>query len=142
MKILGLVAIAALVLTACGQASGATTGPTTVKATLKEMTITVDKTAVPAGTVTFHVTNVGTVTHELVLLKTDLPYDQLPPDPDEAGKVLEDEGQTIVHIGETEDMEPGTTKDFTVDVTAGKYVLLCNEVGHYAGGMRLAFNVQ
>jgi uncharacterized cupredoxin-like copper-binding protein len=148
MKRILAAATAVLLLAACGAAQTATpksaaSGATTVSATLTDdFKITIDKATVPAGKVTFDVKNAGKVTHEVVLLKTDLRYDQLPVDPAAPGKILEDEGQTIVHIGETDDMDPGTTKTFSADLTPGKYVLTCNQLGHYAGGMRIPFTVQ
>ena len=45
-------------------------------------------------------------------------------------------------VGETDDMAAGTTKDLTVNLPAGHYVLLCNLPGHYMGGMRVGFTVR
>lgn len=149
-----LAAIAATILVAACGSAAATNSTTsnstaakstgsTVNATLQDdFKIVVDKTTLPAGSVTFHVTNAGKVPHELVLLKTDLAYDRLPPDPDEAGKIVEDNGSSIIHVDETDNMDGGGTKNFTVDLAAGKYVLVCDEPGHYASGMRLPFIVQ
>ncbi|MBU6424403.1 MAG: hypothetical protein KGQ88_10240, partial [Chloroflexi bacterium] len=105
-----------LLFVACGSAqaaqkpagNGTTTASsagTVVNVTLSDdMRIVADRSSVPAGTVTFHVTNTGKLTHEAVLLKTDIAYDQLPANPQKAGKIVEDNGSTITHIGETDDM--------------------------------------
>ena len=51
------------------------------------MTMTVDPASVPAGKVKFVVKNTGTIEHEVIVLKTDTPYDQLAINAD--GKVSE-----------------------------------------------------
>ena len=87
-----------------------------------------------AGSVRVTAPNVGKVVHELVLVKTD-------EDPGsfkvENGKVdeqaLEDAGATIP--GEIADVPPGETKSKTIDLTAGKYAMICNVAGHYQRGM-------
>ena len=56
-----------------------------------------------------------------------------------------EEGAGVTLIGEVEDVAVGTTKTVTLDLAAGKYVLLCNIVEedevHYRLGMRTAFEV-
>ena len=44
-------------------------------------------------------------------------------------------------IGEVEEVEPGKSKRFTVTVKAGKYLLLCNQPGHFKAGQRTRFTV-
>jgi len=44
-------------------------------------------------------------------------------------------------VGEAPDIEAGATKSVTLDLKAGKYVLLCNLPGHFAGGMWTTFTV-
>ena len=112
------------------------------------MTLTLSPATVPAGDVTFVVKNNGTIVHEAVVLKTDVPFDQLPityggdpPAPVATGgnKVSED-----ANIGETgdPDLKPGGTRTFTIkNMTAGHYAIVCNLANHYAMGMRAAFTV-
>jgi uncharacterized cupredoxin-like copper-binding protein len=122
-------------------------GTETVTAVMSEFELTLDRTAAPAGTVRFVAPNEGEDVHELVLLKTDLAPEALPLD--DAGDV-DEEGVGVEAIGEVEDVAPGDTGEFTVDVTAGKYVLICNismlegetVEHHYALGMRAAFTVE
>lgn len=139
LKLLAMLAIAAAFASGC--AAGAASGPAqaqagTVKATLTDMKIAVDRNAIPAGPVTFVVKNAGAVAHELVVLKTDVAQDKLSADADEAGKVDE-----TGNVGETGDMAAGGSTTFTVTLSPGHYVLVCNEVGHYASGMHMAFTV-
>lgn len=90
--------------------------------------------SVPAGKVTFTLTNEGKKPHEMVVLKTDTPLDQLAVGTD--NKVSED--TTKGEIGET---PIGKVATVTLDLPAGNYVLVCNIEKHYAMGMRAAFTV-
>ncbi len=98
------------------------------------MYLTPDTTSVPAGPVTFTMHNAGTVEHEMVVLKTDTPADQLTVGSDD--KVSEDDS-----VGEVSETEAGDTGTLTVDLEPGKYVLVCNIAKHYGKGMYAAFTV-
>jgi len=111
-------------------------GTATVNAVLSDMHISVDRQSIPAGTVNFLVSNRGTVTHELVVLRTSLPADTIPADMGEPGKVSE-----LWNIAETGDIAAGRFTGFAVVLPVGNYVLICNEPGHYLAGMRVAFTV-
>ena len=124
-----------LLLAACGGA-GAANG-TTVNAKLTDSTILIDQATVPSGKITFQVKNTGTMVHEVVVLKTDLPADKISPDPSEPGKMLEDGSK-----GESGDLNVGEAKTFTLDLEPGNYVLLCNQTGHYLLGMHIPFVVK
>ena len=135
--------------------AAASPSPGTVDATLNDtqgvqgpMSITTDTDTAPAGDVTFVVKNAGTIEHEMIVLKTDIPFDQLPvadagdpPVPVSTGANKVDETD---NVGETGDpnLQPGETRTFTITGMApGKYVLLCNLEGHYQMGMRAPFTV-
>ena len=45
------------------------------------------------------------------------------------------------NVGETGDMRIGESKTFTVTLSAGRYLLMCNEIGHYGSGIHMAFTV-
>jgi len=112
------------------------------------MSFAVDKTSAPAGDVTFVVANDGTIDHELVVLKTDTAFDQIPVnaagDPPAvvatgANKILEDN-----NVGETgePDVAKGDTRTFTIkNMQPGNYVLVCNLAAHYQMGLRAPFTV-
>jgi uncharacterized cupredoxin-like copper-binding protein len=111
--------------------------PTVVRATLADsMRVTLDRYTVPAGKVLFLVTDAGTLTHELVVLKTDVAADMLSLNPDVPGKVVED-----LHMGETGDIEGGRFNGLELTLGPGHYVILCNELGHYMAGMHVDFTV-
>ncbi|MFY9269095.1 MAG: HmuY family protein [Candidatus Manganitrophaceae bacterium] len=106
-----------------------------VSVELKEWSITPDKATLAAGgNVTFKAKNTGTVAHELVILKTDLPVDALTV----VDKKVEEEKVGTV-INEIAEFAPGTEKEITLDLPAGSYVLFCNVEEHYQNGMRVAF---
>jgi uncharacterized cupredoxin-like copper-binding protein len=109
------------------------------------MTLTVTPASAKAGKVKFVVKNAGTIVHELIVLKTTTPFDQLPvadagdpPAPVTAGanKVSE-----ATKAGETGDVAKGKTKSVTLTLKKGTYALVCNIAQHYGLGMRAAFSV-
>jgi len=109
----------------------------TVNATLTDSRIVLDQATVPSGKITFQVTNAGTMTHEVVVLKTDVAADKIAPNPDEPGKMSEEGSQ-----GESGDLDPNTKMSFTLDLAPGNYVLICNQPAHYLLGMHIAFTVK
>lgn len=131
-----LLIAAALVAGACGgQAS--TAAATTITATMTDQAVALTVPSVSAGTVTFKVVNSGTVVHSLVLIKTDTPQDKMPADAKDPSKIQET-GSVLA----TGQIQAGQSKEFTRDLAAGKYVIVCNEPAHYLVGMHTEFSVQ
>jgi uncharacterized cupredoxin-like copper-binding protein len=97
--------------------------------------LTVDPLSVKAGKVTFTFKNTGNRQHEMIVLKTDTPVDQLVIGTD--NKVSED-----ASVGEISETDAGKTIVKTFDLQAGKYVLVCNLEKHYAQGMKSTFTVK
>ena len=91
-----------------------------------------DVDTVPAGTVTFNVTNGSKdIVHEMILSPlpadgTALPYvaADYKVDEDAAG-----------HLGEVSELDPGKGGSLTVDLKPGKYILFCNLPAHFMNGM-------
>jgi uncharacterized cupredoxin-like copper-binding protein len=134
-----LMVVALLVTTAL---TGCASGPSKVDVSLTTYVITLSTDSVKAGDVVFHVTNDATdLVHEFVIFKTDLPEDQLPLT---AENIVDEEGTGITFINEVEDVEQGTSKDLTVTLEPGRYVLICNtaENNHYTHGMHIVFTVK
>lgn len=102
---------------------------------ISHMYMNLDTTTVPAGPVTFTVTNEGVKTHEFVVLQTDTQASGFPIVSFEGEKDRIDEDADGENLGETGDMEAGTTKTLTIDLAAGHYALICNLAGHYRMGM-------
>ena len=118
-----------------------------VNVTLREFSVTVDQSTVPNGSVTFHVTNAGTVPHEFLVIKTDLAPESLPT---ETNGSYKENGSGTSLLDEIDEVAPGQSKDLTISLDNAKYVLICNMVhveangtedSHYARGMRTAFRV-
>jgi uncharacterized cupredoxin-like copper-binding protein len=138
-----LAAIPVLALVACGN-STPTTAPSTTASTpaggavnveVKEYAISATPATLAAGSITFNVKNSGKITHEFVVLQSDLAPDQLP------AKDHEVEEDKLTSPGELEDIAAGSTASKTFTLAAGKYVLICNIATHYENGMRAAFTV-
>jgi uncharacterized cupredoxin-like copper-binding protein len=85
---------------------------------------------VKAGSLTINAENVGKMTHELVLAKTNHDPAKLPTANN--GEVDE---EALDVVDEAADVPPGETGSFTADLEPGSYVMICNLPGHYAAGM-------
>jgi uncharacterized cupredoxin-like copper-binding protein len=88
---------------------------------------------VKAGKVTFDVTNVSKngEEHEFLVAKTDLGPSQLPMT--QAGARVDE--SKLAGLEELGDLEPGVSRQLTLDLTPVKYLLFCNEEGHFTAGM-------
>ena len=139
------VLIAATALAACGSSSSTDTTASTaatsmddsssstkVDVVLNEMNVMAMPGEAKAGDVTFDVKNEGAAEHNLVVIKTD--------------KMASDLGQgaeasEVGKVGKVDSLAAGQSKDLTLNLAAGHYVLICNVPGHYAAGMYQDFNV-
>lgn len=103
------------------------------------MRVLADRADVPAGTVSLRVADVGSLVHELVVLPL--------PDGQEVGRrVIGADGRVAERgtpgeasrtcgPGTGNGIEPGAIGWVTLTLRPGNYELVCNEPGHYAGGM-------
>ena len=133
------VAAAGALVAGCGtSSSNASSSPNTVTATEREWKIQADHKTIKAGDITFTVTNKGTINHELLVIRTDLPLGGIPIGAD--GKFNEDDPKAT-NVGESGEYEVGLTKTFKVKLAPGKYQLVCNIPNHYKNGMHIAFTV-
>jgi len=96
--------------------------------------LTATPASVKAGQTTIAFKNLGTKVHEVVVLKTDTPADKLKVGADRT--VSED-----ASVGEDSETAPGKAKTTTINLTPGRYILVCNIEGHYQKGMFTAFTV-
>lgn len=103
------------------------------------MSIAVDKVSVPAGKVTFDVTNVSKETiHEMLIspiagLDVTLPFS--------AAENRVDE-EASGDLGEVSELEPGKSGSLTLELKPGLYVLFCNIPGHFNAGMWTTIEVK
>jgi len=112
-----------------------------VAVNLQQWSITPTTTSVPAGAITFSVTNAGTIPHEFVVLSTDTLAADFPIGSFEGEPNRIDEDKVGTNVGETGDMQPNTTKSITIDLNPGHYAFVCNLPAHYGLGMRVDFTV-
>ena len=103
------------------------------------MRLSLDRSTVAAGQVTFLAVNAGNINHELVVLP--LPTDQIVGTRsigadgkiDEAGSL--GEASKSCAAGSGSGIAPGASSWVTVTLPAGRYEVVCNLAGHYASGM-------
>lgn len=126
-----LALVAALTLLAgCGPGNG-------VGIQYNGYTIQPSRATAKAGDVVFSIANQnGQVMHELLIVRTDTPADQLRLGSDSK---VDLSGLTIA--GQVDQVELGQSATLTAHLTPGHYVLLCNMVGHYQLGMHADFTV-
>ena len=121
-----------------GAVQGASSsGSRQVQVTEKDFGIALDAPSAARGDVAFHVTNEGPSTHEFVVFKTDAAPDALPVDDNKVDEVA----QEVTHIDEIEDIGASESKDLSVSLDPGNYVLICNLPAHYGLGMHAALHV-
>lgn len=111
---------------------------TTVQVTESSYNIELSTASVPAGDVTFEVSNAASdMPHELLVIRTDTQADSLPTD--DSGNLMEDQ---LDIVGKAEDIAAGSSKTINVTLEPGHYVLVCNLPGHYSQGMHVDFTVE
>jgi uncharacterized cupredoxin-like copper-binding protein len=136
LRLQGLgVACAAAVLTvtvaACGgQTSAGSASAPTVNISERDFAITAPH-VLEAGPVHLVVTNKGPVSHELILVRA--PHGRLPLRGD--GFTVDEDALKAQIVTTFEPDGPGSTRSQDVELTPGRYVLLCNMAGHYMSGM-------
>lgn len=106
----------------------------TVKVTMDEFSLKPSPKSISAGKVTFNVRNAGSDRHELIVIKTSKAASKLP----QSGGRASEKGR----VGDSGVFAGGRSKKLTVTLKKGRYVLVCNLPGHYAGGMRADFTVK
>lgn len=129
----------ALLLVACSSSTPSTTGPSgpVFDVELKDFKVVPSSGSAPAGLLTIDVSNTGPTTHEFVVVRTDLPPDDLPIGAD--GLSVDEDG--LEPVDEIEGIEDGTSGQVTVRLEPGRYVFFCNFEGHYLAGMNAGLQV-
>jgi uncharacterized cupredoxin-like copper-binding protein len=103
------------------------------------MSIKTDVFAVPAGLVTFRVSNASDhMVHEMLVVPVSSMTKPLPYN-DKDNRVDE---ESAGDLGEVAELEPGKSGELTIELKSGLYMLLCNIPGHYAAGMWKVIAVQ
>ena len=103
------------------------------------MSIEIDQKSVPAGKVTFEVTNASKETiHEMLVAPVADESSILPFVENENRADEEKTGD----LGEVSELEPEKSGDLTVEMKPGLYILYCNVPGHYMAGMCTTLKVE
>jgi uncharacterized cupredoxin-like copper-binding protein len=137
----GALLLAAIVAVAVAYALKGSSGPAgDVQATTVNFKILMP-TSLTAGKHTIGLTNNGSVPHEVVMFKTDLPANALPL---KAGGDVDEESPLLTSVADSgEPLKPGGTESFKTDsLSPGHYVAVCNLPGHYGLGMKLNVTVR
>ncbi len=111
---------------------GASAKRSPVQVTLREWRLTTSRKSVGAGRVTLVIRNAGRVPHRLVVLRGNRAVSQLAV---RGGKVSENGLVAAITV------RPGQVVRLTLRLVRGRYVLLCNEKGHYERGLAAALRV-
>lgn len=123
---------AILVFAGCGG-----DGTLQVDVALSEWSITTSTAEIQESNLELSITNDGTQPHELVVIKSDLPPGMLPVQ--DGSIVLE----RVNVVDSVEPVQPGEAQELSLDISPGKYLLVCNltqqtDAGpesHYQNGM-------
>jgi uncharacterized cupredoxin-like copper-binding protein len=98
---------------------------------IPHMRVVTDTDTLKPGRVTFIAVNQSkSLVHEFIVAR-DSGARQLPFDP-KKNVVIE---KRIARLGEIAELAPGKTGKLTVNLKPGKYLLICNQPGHYRDGM-------
>lgn len=105
--------------------------PRAIEVELNSYFIRVSSPEARAGEVSFDISNTATLLpHEFILLHTDLPADGLPLDED--GNVELSRVPVVIRTGQ---LLPGESQSLSLGLEAGRYLIVCNQQGHFAKGM-------
>lgn len=102
------------------------------KMPMAPMEVHVSSHTVPAGEVTFEVTNSSRqLVHEMVISPVD--HTHAPLSYDRAGNAVD--ADAAGHLGEVSELTPGKKGALKLTLKPGTYILYCNVAGHPALGM-------
>src|SRR6266498_5161646 len=122
---LGIAAAAAVAVSLGVLSAGGVTSKPLVAIQVDEFSVFPGTQGAPKGKVSFVVTNIGTIEHEFVVLKTAKP----------AGNLLKgNEADETGAVGEIDGVPAGQARTLTLTLQRGHYALICNLPGHYKTG--------
>ena len=127
-------AVSSAVLVAITASAAETASGSQISVALVEWKLLPEQVTARAGRVTFVVRNDGTMDHEFVVLRSDRHHHSLVV---KKGRAVE-----TGRLGEIPLIRKGATKSITLKVPRGRYVLLCNILGHYQLGQYASLRVR
>jgi uncharacterized cupredoxin-like copper-binding protein len=90
-----------------------------------------------SGNLAFSLQNTDQVAHDFVVVRTDSEGGALPM---KVGRVdVANAGEVVASV---ESFAPGEQRTMSFRFSPGRYVLFCNQAGHYQRGMYYSFEVQ
>lgn len=125
-------------LTGCSHGSSAPTAD--VVAEMRDFDIDLSTAKVHDGRVVIGLDNQGPTVHELVVVRTDLPGDELPIAAD--GISVDEDARGFRVLGEEEHVRLDEQEVMDLVLRPGHYVFFCNLEGHYLGGMHADLEVR
>jgi uncharacterized cupredoxin-like copper-binding protein len=135
--VLSAMLVAVLVSGCGGSGKSGKSSPPLVHVTEADFHISAPST-LKAGEYTLRVHNQGPTDHEFIIAPTT--NGSLPLRPD--GLTVDEEAIEREEPGSLDPGRPGVTRDLTVVLKPGRYVLFCNMEGHYMAGMHTELTVQ
>jgi hypothetical protein len=137
LTVLAVVVFAVPSLSGCGaDRAGDGPGPVTAQIVVRDFRIKAPK-RLPAGDVRLTVVNRGPAHHEMALIRGAA---SLPLRAD--GLTVDEDAVEPREVAGLEPGEVGKTRYMRVNLTPGRYQLLCNMSGHYLGGMHVKVTVR
>jgi uncharacterized cupredoxin-like copper-binding protein len=130
---LGVAAVTVAVVSVLVSSGQAVTSKPLVAVQVDEFSVFPGTQGAPRGKVRFVVTNIGSVQHEFVVLKTTKPAGNLL-----KGKEADESG----NVGEIGAVPPGQARTLNLVLKPGHYSLICNLPGHYQTGQFADFYVR
>ena len=130
---LGILVAAAVAIALGVSSSGAVTVRPLVAVQVDEFSVFPQTQGAPAGKVRFVVTNIGTIEHEFVVIKTNKPAGNLL-----KGKEADETGA----VGELDGVKAGNARVLVLNLPRGHFALICNLPGHYKTGQFADFYVR
>ncbi len=119
-------------------AAPAANAAATVAVVEKDFRIVPDPDTIAAGDITFAVENQDTDFHEFLVIRSDRALDDLPLTAN--GFQVDERAPELAVLGKAS-LNTGERATVQATLDAGTYLLICNQPGHYAAGMRTAFTV-
>jgi len=108
-----------------------------IEGSVAEWHVRIDNDEALAGQVTFRITNMGTVPHEFLVVRTDLAPGLIAVN----GDRFNEDDESLLMVDEIPEFPVGETNELTVTLEPGSYQLVCNIAGHYQKGMFTSFTV-
>ncbi len=131
--VLGVAAVIVVVVPVLVSPAEAVTSKPLVAVQVDEFSVFPGTQGAPKGKVRFVVTNIGTIEHEFVVLKTAKPAGSLL-----KGKEADESGA----VGEIDGVPAGQARTLNIVLKPGHYSLICNLPGHYKTGQFADFYVR